>query len=64
MSRLKSFTRRLNSDSTTDSICNKCSMVIARNATASVLKASEEGHLCDPRDLTDRLHTDSQRGTF
>jgi hypothetical protein len=58
------FTRRKNYDSTEDSICMGCFLVVARGNEAS-LEEAERSHDCEQaiRDEC-RRYEDSQRGTF
>jgi len=58
------FTRRMNYDSSEDSICTSCFLKIARGDEAT-LEEAEEKHNCE-RAIEEECarHEDSQRGTF
>jgi hypothetical protein len=58
------FVRRVNRDSTTDSICLSCFRTIAAAQWESELDLAEERHVCDLADLSNVRELDSQRGTF
>jgi len=48
MTTFPTFARRLNLDSTIDSICTKCFLTIASAGNAADLAAYEKKHVCDP----------------
>jgi hypothetical protein len=58
------FTRRMNYDSTEDSICMNCFLKIARGDEAT-LEDAEEKHDCEQAIQEEcTRHENSQRGTF
>ena len=43
----KPFTRRRNTDETTDSFCNQCFVTVATSRCESDLDRAEQTHVCD-----------------
>ena len=57
------FVRRVNRDSTTDSICLSCFRTVATAEWELELDLAEERHVCDLEDLSNVQEIDTQRGT-
>ena len=57
------FARRLNRDSSIDSICVKCYQTIATGNSEVELIARERTHVCDPNSEFNRAHVDFRRST-
>lgn len=58
-----SFVRRVNPDSTIDSICLSCFRTVATAQQESDLVEKENGHTCRPLEIENVRSLDSQRGT-
>ena len=57
------FARRLNRDSSIDSICVKCYQTIATGHSDDELIACEQSHVCDPNSEFARAHVDFREST-
>ncbi len=55
------FARRVNQDSTTDSICLSCFKPVSRAANEFELANEEKLHKCEPLELRNAVQVDFQR---
>ena len=64
MTTVISFARRLNRDSSIDSICTKCCETVASANCENELAGQERGHLCDPSGQFVRNEIEYDRCSF
>jgi hypothetical protein len=64
MKRILDFVRRVNEDSTIDSICTKCFQTVASGEDVFDLSRAEQAHTCEPLWLSQQHYWEIHRASM